>query len=63
MKKTERGLREKNRVYLDCLDRVKTMLSNEEKALVERTKDRVYIGMGKVTLMERRFSKIYGRFH
>ena len=63
MKKTERGLREKNQVYLDCLDRVKTMLSNEEKALVERTKDWVYIGMGKVPLMEWRFSKIYGRFH
>ena len=39
------------------------MLSNEEKALVERTKDWVYIGMGKVPLMEWRFSKIYGRFH
>ena len=37
--------------------------ANEEKALVERTKDWVYIGMGKVPLMERRFSKIYGRFH
>ena len=34
---------EKERVYLDCLDRVEDMLSDEEKALVEGEKDRVYV--------------------
>ena len=34
-----------DQVYLDWLDRVETMLSDEEKALVERTEDRVYIDM------------------
>ena len=34
-----------DQVYLDWLDRVETMLSDEEKALVERTVDRVYVDM------------------
>ena len=34
-----------DQVYLDWLDRVETMLSDEEKALVERTDNRVYIDM------------------
>ena len=34
-----------DQLYLDWLDRVETMLSDEEKALVERTVDRVYVDM------------------
>ena len=34
-----------DQLHLDWLDRVETMLSDEEKALVERTEDRVYIDM------------------
>ena len=34
---------QKDRVYLDWFHRVKPMLSNKNKALVERAEDRVYI--------------------
>ena len=33
----------KDQAYLDWLDQLQTMMSNEEKVLVERTEDRVYI--------------------
>ena len=46
MKKIKLWLkRKKDQVYLNWLDRVETMLSDEEKVLVERTEDVVYIDM------------------